>query len=89
VPIRLRQTPATYRVAAHVSFTAAISQQQKFPGSIRENRVGLFGGVEAECQSRDRDLGLASVGSLMISGEIKLGEICRLYHGNLRYGTFT
>ncbi len=28
MPIRLGQTPTTYRVAAHVLFTAAISQQR-------------------------------------------------------------
>jgi hypothetical protein len=30
VPIRLRQTPTTYRVAAHILFTAAISQIRSF-----------------------------------------------------------
>ena len=28
VPIRLRQTPTTYRIAAHVLFTAAISHEE-------------------------------------------------------------
>ena len=31
MPIRLMQTPTTYRVAAHVLFTAALSQKETLP----------------------------------------------------------